>query len=240
MKTIGVLGNYFQPERLGSPSPFGAYYLNKDYVDSFNRMDVLVLHIPYLESLSAMNRFLDLVDGILLTGGFDIPSAFYGQKEIPNVQFTYDRERSVFELQFLPLIEERELPVFGICLGMQMFNVYRGGNLIQDVYSQLGTSINHNASTKDTRNLAHEIELIEGSRLRQYMGCSKASVNSSHHQSVAELGSGLIVSAVAADGVIEGIECLQTNFFGVQWHPESLQHKYAEHARLFDAFVEML
>ena len=97
MKVVGVLGNYFRPDRSGSPSPFGAYYLNKDYVDSFTGLDVLIIHIPYLTSLAAMNQFLDMVDGILLTGGFDIPSDLFGEAEISDVDFTYDRDRSVFE-----------------------------------------------------------------------------------------------------------------------------------------------
>lgn len=240
MKIVGVLGNYFRPDRSGSPSPFGAYYLNKDYVDSFKNLDVLMVHIPYLTSVAAMNKFLDMVDGILLTGGFDIPSDFFGETEISDVDFTYDRERSIFELKILPLVEERGLPIFAICLGLQMFNVYRGGRLFQDVYRQVGTKIDHNASSKDTRLLAHEVVLVKESRISEYMSCSTALVNSSHHQAISLLGRELVATAHAPDGLIEAVECSKTNFFGVQWHPESLQYKYKEHARLFEAFVEML
>ena len=72
MKVLGVLGNYFRPDREGAPSPFGAYYLNKDYVDSFSEMNVLPIQIPYLSDRDRMLQFIDLLDGLLLTGGFDI------------------------------------------------------------------------------------------------------------------------------------------------------------------------
>ena len=76
MKIIGVLGNYFQPKRLGAPSPFGAYYLNKDYVDSFTKMNVLPVQVPYLVDCEQMLHFVDLIDGLMLTRGFDIPLSF--------------------------------------------------------------------------------------------------------------------------------------------------------------------
>ena len=240
MKVIGVLGNYFRPERLGAPSPFGAYYLNKDYVDSFRKMNVLLIQIPYLNNQEKMLYFIDLLDGLMLTGGFDIPPDFYNEAEVEGVEFTYDRERTLFELEFLPLVEKSTKPIFAICLGLQMFNIYRGGSLIQDVYQQLGTTINHSASSKDSTILAHQVNISRGSRLWQIIGDDKLMVNSSHHQAIGRLGRDLVVSASSEDGVIEAAECSKTNFFGVQWHPESLQYECPKHAGLFEAFVEML
>ena len=240
MKIVGVLGNYFRPERLGSPSPFGAYYLNKDYVDSFRKLNVLLVQVPYLTKRDEMLRFINLFDGLMLTGGFDIPSYFYNENELEGVEYTYDRERTLFELQFLPLVEERSKPIFAICLGLQMFNVYRGGSLIQDVYQQLGTTINHNASSKDPTILAHPVNILGESKLRKIVGDDELMVNSSHHQSIGRLGKDLIGTAFSEDGVIEAVECSKTGFFGVQWHPESLQYKCSKHAGLFEAFVEML
>ncbi len=240
MKVVGILGNYFRPERCGAPSPFGAYYLNKDYVDSFSGMDVLPIQIPYLANRDRMLHFINLFDGLLLTGGFDIPPNFYNQSEIEAVEFTYDFERTIFELEFLPLVEKSGKPIFAICLGLQMFNVHRGGNLIQDVYQQLGTPINHNASSKDSKILAHDVKITKGSRLREIVGSDELLVNSSHHQAIDRLGSDLISTALSDDGVIEAVECTRTPFFGVQWHPESLQYDCRKQARLFEAFVEML
>ncbi len=240
MKVVGVLGNYFRPERLGAPSPFGAYYLNKDYVDSFCGMDVLLIQVPYLNDEERMLRFIDLLDGLMLTGGFDIPAEFYNEKEVEGVEFTYDRERTLFELKFLPLVEKRGKPIFAICLGLQMFNIYRGGSLIQDVYHQLGTTINHSASSKDSTILAHPVKILNGSRLKKIVGYDELMVNSSHHQAIGRLGNNLIATAFSEDGIIEAAECSKTKFLGVQWHPESLQYEFPLQARLFEAFVEML
>ena len=240
MKVLGVLGNYFRPDREGAPSPFGAYYLNKDYVDSFSEMNVLPIQIPYLRNRNRMLHFINLLDGLLLTGGFDIPPEFYNEIEITGVEFTYDRERTIFELEFLPLVEESGKPIFAICLGLQMFNVYRGGSLIQDVYQQLGTSINHSASAKDPKLMAHPVKILKGSRLKAIVESDELMVNSSHHQAIGRLGEDLVGTAFSEDGVIEAVECTKTPFLGVQWHPESLQYECSKQARLFEAFVEML
>ena len=240
MKIVGVLGNYFQPKRLGAPSPFGAYYLNKDYVDSFTKMNVLPVQVPYLVDCEQMLHFVDLIDGLMLTGGFDIPSEFYGEAEIEGVDFIYDRERTSFELQFLPLVENSAKPIFAICLGLQMFNVHRGGTLIQDVYRQLGTLVDHSKSSKDPTVLAHSVTITEGSRLQRIVGDNRLIVNSSHHQAIGRLGRDLVATAFSEDGVIEAVECAKTGFLGVQWHPESLQYQCPRHAGLFEAFVEML
>jgi len=240
MKTIGVLGNYFLPEREGSPSVFGAYYLNKDYADSLQRLPVLPIMVPYLESSAKMGAFLDLIDGLILTGGFDIPSSYFQEKELEGVSFTYDSPRADFELALLEHAEKRKMKIFAICLGVQMFNVHRGGTLMQDIPVQHPTELNHSHSSKDTRELAHEVSVKKGSRLHQILGKESLMVNSSHHQAIGKLGRNLVVNARSKDGIIEGLECESGDFLGVQWHPESLQYEHGDHARLFEAFVDSL
>ena len=240
MKRVGVLGNYFLPERAGAPSVFGAYYLNKDYVDSFKNLPVLPLTIPYLESAKKREAFLDQIDGLVLTGGFDIPSRFFGEEEAKGAKFIYDEARADFELDLLQEVQKRNLNIFAICLGIQMFNVHRGGTLIQDIPSQVPGCLDHSHSNKDARTLAHGVSVIKGTRRHEIIGKESIQVNSSHHQALGMLGEGLRVSAVAEDGIIEAIECESGKFFGVQWHPESLQYEHEDHARLFEAFAASL
>jgi putative glutamine amidotransferase len=237
MKIIGLLGNYFRPERLGAPSPFGAYYLNKDYVDSFTGSAVLPVTVPYLSQPRQIELFLDLISGLVLTGGFDIPSCYFQEKELPKVNFTYDLERAEFELKLLKHCSERSLPVFGICMGLQMFNIFRGGTLIQDIPSQTDGTIDHSLSSSDPKIRAHWVEIQKDSRLHQIMGTNRVEVNSSHHQAIDKLGEGLEVCARSEDGVIEAIECKSGLFLGVQWHPESLQYHDSQQANLFKDFV---
>ena len=238
MLKIGILGNFFRPDRLGAPSPFGAYYVNKDYVDSFQGLGVCPIIAPYLGSSEEMEAYLDCIDGLLLTGGFDIPSCHFNEEEISGVDFTYDGARAEFELEFLKLVDQRRMEIFAICLGLQMYNVHRGGTLIQDVYQQLGTEIDHNASSKDTRVVSHTVTIEKGSRLRKILGKDLVGVNSSHHQSVGKLGQGLHVTARSEDGIIEAMEDDTGRFLGVQWHPESLSGVLEDQALLFADFVE--
>ena len=112
--------------------------------------------------------------------------------------------------------------------------------MIQDVYQQLGTSINHSASAKDPKLMAHQVKILKGSRLEAIVESDELMVNSSHHQAIDRLGKDLVSTAFSEDGVIEAVECTKTPFLGVQWHPESLQYECGKQARLFEAFVEML
>jgi len=240
MKIVGLLGNYFRPKRLGAPSPFGAYYLNKDYADSFADLGVLPISVPYLRNRAQIESFLDQISGLVMTGGFDIPSSFFNEEELSGVKFTYDPERTEFELQLLEHCSQRKLPIFGICMGLQMFNIFRGGTLIQDIPSQVKSSLDHSRSSADPKVLAHEVKIQEGSRLHQIIGARDIEVNSSHHQAIGRPGEGLKVTARSSDGVIEALECESGLFLGVQWHPESLQYNDSKQANLFEDFVKRL
>lgn len=239
MLKIGVLGNFFRPEREGAPSPFGAYYTNKDYIDSLESLDILPLCFPYTLNSRRIRSFLEMLDGLLLTGGFDIPSSFFQEKEIQGPNYTYDSQRVEFELLLLSEVEKLQLPVFAICLGLQVYNVHRGGTLIQDIPTQVPDSkINHSASSKDSRVLSHPVEVKRGTYLYSVLGKQKLEVNSSHHQAVGQVGQGLLINAVSEDGVIEGLESEDGRFVGVQWHPESLQYEMSEHSLLFEDFAK--
>jgi putative glutamine amidotransferase len=253
MKKIGVLGNFFLPERTGAPSPFGAYYVNRDYHDSFLLQGALPVSVPYLDfaafSSAPESRcdctdycsaFLELVDGLVLTGGFDVPSGFFGQEELAGASFTYDERRVRFELELLKVAESLRLPVLGICLGLQVYNVFRGGTLVQDIEIQRPEALDHRLSCEDSRVLAHQVSLRPDSILSDWCQVSQLAVNSSHHQAVDKPGEGLLINAESADGLIEGLESKDGLFVGVQWHPESLQYSMDSHRRIFSAFVDGL
>lgn len=253
MKKIGVLGNFFLPERTGAPSPFGAYYVNRDYHDSFLLQGVLPVSVPYLD-VAAFNfgmeaqyecadyceAFLELVDGLVLTGGFDVPSVFFGQEELAGASFTYDERRVRFELELLKVAENLRLPVLGICLGLQVYNVFRGGTLLQDIKIQRPEALDHRLSCDDSRVMAHQVSLRPDSILSDWCQADQLAVNSSHHQAVDRPGEGLLINAESADGIIEGLESADGLFVGVQWHPESLQYSMEGQRRIFAAFIETL
>lgn len=243
MKRVGVLGNFFFPHRAGSPSPFGAYYINRSYSDAFVKQFVLPVSIPCLDSTLSeeyYHSFLESIDGLVLTGGFDIPASFYGQQELPDTNFTYDEFRTRFELKLLELAENYAFPILGICLGLQLYNVFRGGSLLQDIKTQRPNTLEHTFSNSDIRLLAHQVNLQKGTCLAGWYQEPDLMVNSSHHQAVDKLGAGLVINALSPDGIIEGLESTDGRFVGVQWHPEALHYQHLEHQRLFAAFVDKI
>jgi putative glutamine amidotransferase len=161
--------------------------------------------------------------GLVLSGGSDVDPASYGAKADPSTEEP-DVERDAMERKLLSEALELDLPVLAICRGMQFFNIaHAGGTLIQHIEGH--------------RIPLHDATIHEGSALAGIFGAGKRGVNSRHHQVVGRLGEGLIVSARAADGVIEALERRDRRFaVAVQWHPEDLP----QDRPLFQAFGNAL
>jgi putative glutamine amidotransferase len=200
----------------------------------------VALVTPLTEDTRHISRFLDSVDGLMLTGGGDIDAGFYEPALSPVLKKKLggvDRQRDQMELHLVHQARERRLPILGICRGHQVVNVAFGGKLIVDIPTQVTTEIRH--SRPDQKNdPVHEIQIEPGSRFATIFGTTHLAVNSSHHQAVAQIGKNLRVSARAADGVVEAIETTEDMFIlGVQIHPERMWSKYPEILRLFQALI---
>lgn len=127
-----------------------------------------------------------------------------------------------------------DLPLLAICRGMQLFNVIHGGTLAQHIEGHRATPANKSLP-------AHPVAVQAGTRLAAILGAGEQAVNSRHHQAVNRVGDGLVVSARAGDGVIEGLERTDRKFaLGVQWHPENMIYRFAAQRRLFEAFRQAL
>src|SRR5216684_2956644 len=169
-------------------------------------------------------RSLDSLDGLLLTGGTDVNPALYGDQRHPK---TEDPDDPLDELEMALLRDALSagLPVLAICRGMQLFNVFHGGTLIQHLDSH------------DSPDELHNIQIVPNSRLAAILGEGEHIVNSRHHQAVARVGGGLIVSARSSDGVIEALERPGQSFaVAVQWHPEDRILVSDADRKLFEAF----
>jgi putative glutamine amidotransferase len=179
-------------------------------------------------------------DGILLAGGGDVLPSLYGRA--PHARFdAAEPGRDDYELELARLAVEHDVPIFAICLGIQVLNVARGGTLIQDIPSEASNPLNHDIREPRFA-IAHEAWLTSGSRLDQLMRerleSDVAPVNSRHHQAVKDLGKGLVIAATAPDGVIEAVEDPTRRFcLGVQWHPENF-YRTGEFSPLFEGFVK--
>jgi putative glutamine amidotransferase len=185
------------------------------------------------------------LDGLLIPGGVDMDPASYGEEILPETG-RLDPPRDCVELQLVKWAWEDGMPVLGLCRGAQVINVRRGGSLWQDIPTQWknprgGETLMHDCyPTKGFARThhAHEVELGADTRLHAAMPRPSVPVNSMHHQSVKRVGDGLIVSAVAPDGVVEAVEAAGDRFMvGVQWHPEvfEVHDPYTRH--LFRDFM---
>jgi putative glutamine amidotransferase len=183
------------------------------------------------------------VDALLLPGGGDVEPSRYGEPRHHTFEAAEDG-RDEFETELTQRARELNMPILAICRGLQLLNVTRGGSLIQDIPDQVSGSLNH-ARREPPDLVAHEVQVAGGSRLAHMMfpdlraaPAHVVAVNSRHHQAIKALGEGLVVTASAADGVIEAVEDPAMSFcVAVQWHPENF-HRSGEFKALFDAFVE--
>jgi putative glutamine amidotransferase len=176
--------------------------------------------------------------GLLLTGGDDIDPALFGALPHPAYE-PAEPGRDAYELALVRRALAAHVPVLAICRGLQVLNVAAGGTLIQDIPTERRSAINHAGASSAT--LAHPVQVTPGSRLDRMLArpadTGPVMVNSRHHQAVDVLGDGLVVTAQAPDGIIEGMEGTGPSFcVAVQWHPESF-HRTGEFDRLFSAFV---
>lgn len=172
-----------------------------------------------------------------MTGGaFDVPPELYGEK--PRLGLGELRpERSSFESHLITEALARDLPILGICGGMQLLNVVLGGALFQDLGREVPEASSHEQKL-DRREPSHEVAIGEGTRLADAVGAGSLMVNSTHHQAVSRLGRSLAVNARAPDGVVEGIESTERRFaVGVQRHPELLAQSVPINQGLYRAFV---
>ena len=178
---------------------------------------------------AGIEETLDIVDGLVFSGGSDLDPELYGQEAHPEtVGVVPERDRA--ELALLQAALERDLPVLAICRGSQVLNVALGGELIQHVPDHVG----HDRHKEQAGAFSeHEVSVESDSHLSELIGGS-TSVKSHHHQGHATLGAGLRAVAYDEDGGIEALELDGKRFaLGVLWHPEA-----GEDARLFDALVE--
>jgi putative glutamine amidotransferase len=181
--------------------------------------DVEVIKLSHAE-----NNFKDIekCDGIILSGGEDVHPRYYNKLEYLEYCHEIDERRDAFEWKVMEYTEKNQLPLLGICRGLQMVNVYFGGTLIPDIPA-FG-KFNHSRYAEKDR--YHTILVDKDSDLRQIAGLENGEINSAHHQSAELVGKGLVANAISKDGIIEGIELRDKKekpyLQLVQWHPERM------------------
>ena len=181
-------------------------------------------------------RSLVGLDGLLLTGGCDVDPKQYGQERAPQTQKP-DPARDRMEMGLLGEALDRDLPVLGICRGLQLLNVYRGGTLVQHLQGDPHRPPERPRT--DPAKPMHEVQVAADTKLAAIIGAGSHPVNSRHHQAIDKVGTGLRISATSVkDGIVEGVELPDKEFaVAVQWHPEDQVPGDETQLKLFQAFA---
>ncbi len=212
-----------------------AYALNAFAVADAGGLPVYIP--PGLEE-SVLRDVYERVDAVLLPGGPDVDPVIYGQERHPETKII-DAPRDALELTLTRWLVEDDRPLFGICRGHQVMNVALGGTLVQDIPSQVETTLTHDLPDEYPRSTRlHTVDIKPESRLASILGTTQVIVNSLHHQSVQAPAPGVDFTAYAPDGIVEALEVPDKQFIlSVQWHPEDLYEDDGMMKRLFTEFV---
>lgn len=232
---IGISGNIIISETGMFPGMERAY-VNCDYVDSVIAGGGTPVILPVINDDEAIEEQMRNVDGLILSGGYDVNPLLYGEEPTQQQEYTYP-EIDEHDIKLIKIAFKMNKPIFGICKGIQVLNVAFGGTLYQDLSHMEDCFIKHNQNSK--RDMAgHTVEILKDSKLNKILGDS-VQTNSFHHQAVKDIAADFIANAWSKDGVIEGIEMKGEKFvLGVQWHPEGMIDKYPIMVKLFKAFVD--
>ena len=214
------------------------FYLSRHYSEAVEAAGGVPVHISLIPNQGYIKAVMDGLDGVLLPGSdSDVDPVRYGHEPHPKLGAVIPVKDET-DLLVLEEAERRGLPLFAICFGMQVLNVFRGGTLIQDIASQVPNAIKHEQGAPRDRP-SHNVKLAASSLLSSLAQDQEAFVNSHHHQAIETVGKDLIATAWSSDGLIEAIEDPRPKHFvfGVQWHPElGWQHDHFSRA-LFDRFI---
>jgi len=220
----------------------------QNYINIISDYECIPLLIPQIDNNDLLSEVIDKLDGLLLIGGQDISPSFYGQDckviySSKNIGEPYlrneilkpNQNRDQKEISLYKLAKSKQIPILGICRGMQLINVAEGGTLHQEIDMK---KINHFVESDGWINY-HSIEIVKESYIHKLLGCTDYFTSSVHHQAIDSLGDNLCISAIAQDGLIELIESKNESQFiiGIQGHPEQTRKNLNKYESIFKEFI---
>lgn len=209
-----------------------------NYAEALRRAGALPLFLPNLDperTPELVSGWLDVADGVLLSGGGDIDPYLFGQEPHPRLGYV-DPTRDALEIALYRGARERGMPLLGICRGIQIVNVAEGGDLHQHLPDAYPETQHEQRDTSGAP--LKRVRLEPDSVIARAHGATEIAINSFHHQAIDRLGDNLRVTARSADGLIEAVESTNGSFvLAVQWHPEMSFERFPEHLASFEAFV---
>ncbi len=232
---IGISGSMMIDEGGMFPG-YERAYVNNDYIQAVIRAGGTPFIIPMGESDDTIKQQIKLIDGLILSGGHDVDSLLYNEEPTQKLGEIYPK-RDEFDLKIIKYAMDKEIPILGICRGMQILNVANGGSLYQDLSFIDGCYIKHwQGNQADVA--THNVDIEKGSKMHSIIG-DTVKTNSFHHLAVKDIAKGFKVVARAKDGVIEAIEKDGDTFvIGFQWHPEMMSKNNEKMQRIFNKLIE--
>jgi putative glutamine amidotransferase len=231
---IGIASHADFRQESGRP----IYCNNRTYSHAIEQAGGIPILIPFFQDMTALETLLARLDGILLSGGVDIHPERYSEEPHPRLRKT-SHELDEFELTLAHMALQEDMPVLGVCRGMQLLNVALGGTLYQDIDSLYPESVDHCRQDLPRNTLIHDVFVEAGSRMEKVLGSRRVGVNSLHHQAIKMPGKGVHISGRAEDGIAELMEVPSYSFvLATQCHPEEIYMKENAYANLFSAFVQ--
>lgn len=218
---IGISGRRWPASALGDNVPKAMSGIEFDlHFTDYPRSISLAGGLPVeLTRDAEATEMVEHLDGLVLTGGADVEPKHYGQSPDEGLG-AIEPDRDAWEMALLAAARDKGIPVLAICRGMQLLNVVCGGTLRQHL--ELDEGAGHPQWDVDGHEMTHGVDVVEGT-LTAELFPGAIGVNSLHHQVIDEVGEGLVVSAKASDGVVEGLETPDGLIVAVQWHPELLK-----------------
>ncbi len=216
------------------------YYMTaSDHVKVIEQAGGLPLILPYWKKDEDLQRMVDTLDGLYVTGGYDINPILFGEEPHQKLG-TVIPLRDTFEISLVKQMLTANKPIFAVCRGCQLLNVAVGGDMYQDIYAQIDGQLLQHTQRAPKGHGSHYVEVLKGSLLSQLTGVDKLLVNSRHHQANRNVVAPLKVSGKATDGIIEAIESKDHSFvLGVQWHPENMAMANDEISQaIFQGFIQ--
>lgn len=217
------------------------WVMSQRYVDVLTSVGAIPWVIPLSHDMTTLRAVYERLDGVFLPGGVDMDPDQYRESRLPVCGAT-DPDRDRVEVALVQWAMAERKPVLAVCRGVQVLNVAAGGTLYQDLVDWCDAAIKHDYWPNEVRqrhDLVHEVRIEPGTQLAQIIGAGATTVNSMHHQGIKKLAPGLVVNALAPDGLIEGVEGRDEGYcLGVQWHPEELVESDPAMRRLFESFIE--
>lgn len=196
--------------------------LHEAYIRSVLDAGGIPILVPATDDADALREIVDRLDGLLFSGGADIDGRYFGEETLEGLA-EVDHARDTYDFLLLRLATDRQLPIFGICRGMQLINVAFGGGMWQDIPSQFPSkTLNHSILTNKDQ-AVHQVKITADTALSNIFGKDEIGVNSRHHQAVRKIAPSFKITATSTDGMVEGIEAFpERRIWGVQWHPENM------------------